>query len=306
MNSSLDKSMRLVLLLCVLLVKYQSSSGQIRTLTELDQVDTIEFIVPDVLPDQVIKFAGVYKGKSLFIFNPYLKENKEFCINHVKINDKKVKLNYRTTSMEVNFSGFEKYIPVNLEINHKGECKPRILNRDAIIIHSSFNFEDINLTDTTLNWQTKGDHQQGIYIISYLKYGIWREDTIINAKGVFEGAEYSLDVALRTGSNKYRIKYLLPDGRYLFSKEVENEFYPVPVEISPFEVTDKLNLSRATPWEITTEEGDVLLSGDIKVIPLRKLKAGRYFIRFGEQAEEFVKLKPVKPIPRENQKKTDP
>ncbi len=265
----------------MLLLTSYGSIGQ-----DLDQIDTIGF---EQTKSNSIQFAGVYKGQSLFVHNPYDRSNKCFCIDYVEINEQEYVLNLQLTALEIPFSGFEKYVPVNIVIHHKEGCTPQILNKNAVIIHSSFKFQNVSLNDSSLVWSTMGDRSDAVFVVSYLKYGIWREDTVIQAKGVFEGANYGYDVLLKTGSNKYRIKYVLPNGRYLYSNEVENVFYPEPIDIYPIEVVDKLNLSRAVNWEIVNEEGRVLLQGKLKEIPLRRLKPGQYFIRMDEQTEGFVK-----------------
>ena len=237
-----------------------------------------------------ISQVGVYKGSSLYLHNPYVRSDGNFCINEILINDQTWDININKPAIEISFNEGLLYKPVALRIKHKRNCVPRILNPDAIVIHSSFKFVELNLTDSVFYWNTKGDREEAEYQVERLSIDTWLIDTLVQAKGVFSGAEYEYRPLLQSGTNKFRIRYTLPSGRYLYSHEVENEYYPEPVKISPQVVTDKLTLSRAVEWEITTLKGKSILSGSRTVIPLRRLKAGDYYIRLGEeQIESFSK-----------------
>ena len=57
----------------------------------------------------------------------------------------------------------------------------------------------------------------------------------------------------------------------------------------PEVVTDKMTLSDFAHFEILNELGEVILEGKGKVISLRLLKAGDYFIVLEDQEYPFVK-----------------
>lgn len=237
-----------------------------------------------------ISQVGVYKGKSLYIHNPFVRSDSGFCINEILVNNQPMNINLNSPAIEVSFRKDLMYKPVALRLLHKSNCVPKILNPDAIVIHSSFKFVELQLNDTMMTWTTKGDRDDGQFTVERLGAEIWNTDTVIQAKGEFKGASYRYYPLLTSGTNKFRIKYSLPSGRYLYSHELEHEYYPALIEISPLVVTTELTLSRAVDWEITTLEGRTIVKGKAKVIPLRRLKAGDYYIRLGEeQIESFIK-----------------
>ena len=132
-------------------------------------------------------------------------------------------------------------------------CSPIIINPEAILFHTIFRFSSISLSDSSLTWVTKGERGIGSFEIEKLEDGIWRSYDVIEARGVYEGATYSVIPALDEAANKFRVKYAFPAGgrgKYLYSTEVDYDHYPEPVEFKPHSAKTRLYLSRTTPYEI--------------------------------------------------------
>ena len=238
---------------------------------------------------QELSMTGVYKGESLYIKNPYLADKGQFCVNAVYVNGTKTTANLQLTAINIPFRGVQIFSPVKVLIHHDTLCQPRIVNPDAINYHSSFKFDSVTVNDTTVHWYTKGDAVGGKYVVEQMHNGLWNELKELPAKGKFHGARYVYFPEHYEGGNKYRIRYHLPDGRYQYSYEEEHIFYPQPVTFSPRSVTDAITLSRACSYEILDSNGDVILQGTGKVIPLRRLQPGDYGIVLEGQAESFIK-----------------
>lgn len=236
-----------------------------------------------------VTLTGVYKGDPLYIQNPYHPGLKNFCINSIYVNEKSLTLDYNLSAIKLNFSEYDLYTPVRIKIDYKDVCKPTIVNKDAILFHSSFKYTDIALTDSLLSWSTKGDRPGAVFEIEKLYGDGWSVVTTINSTGDFAGDQYQFIPELSSGANKYRIKYKVSQVRYLYSNEVELEFYPDPVELINETVANVLRLNRVSDFRIEDPTGEVMLTGTGKAIDVSHLKAGEYYIFFDDLAFRFLK-----------------
>ncbi len=238
---------------------------------------------------QEIKLTGVYKGKGIYIQNSYNAQTKEFCVSEILVNGKKSSANLNLTAIHIPFTGFDLYTPVSITVSYKDSCTARIVNPDAILYHSSFKFDSLVLNDSVMHWYTKGDQVGGNFFVEKLDVDLWDVVKEVRAKGRFQGAQYVYFPEHHDGGNIYRVKYVAPNNRYLYSMEMEHYHYPESVTFSPRVVKDKITLSRATSYEIMDEDGDVILRGNGKVIPLRLLKPGDYSIMLEGEVDTFIK-----------------
>jgi hypothetical protein len=240
-----------------------------------------------------IDIAGVYQGTALFIQNPYLQNQGHFCLKDVYINNKRQDLNYESSAVILDFKGQELYTPVAIRIVSKDSvCKPVILNPDAILFHTSYKFTSVSLSDSALLWTTEGERQAGTYIIENLQGLYWQEVGRIQAQGKFEIAKYQFEPKLEEGGNKYRIKYEFGNGWYLYSNEMDYDYYPEPVTFKPNKVKDFLTLSRFSIYEIYNQKSEMILSGSGNQIDVTSLPPGNYVIFFGgKDPGSFTKIR---------------
>lgn len=228
--------------------------------------------------------AGVFQGKVLFIQNPYIKSTKEFCVTEIFVNERLQDIKYDLSAIKLSFSELDIYTPVKIRIVHRDSiCSPTIVNPEAILFHTIFRFSEISLTDSTLNWQTKGENGRGQFEIEKLSNGIWINQAIIEADGVYEGAKYAYFPDLEEGANKYRIRYTFPAKSrlsYLYSREVEYDYYPEPIEFSPKSTNALIQFSRASQYEIYDAGGTLVLEGEGSEVDVRRLRSGEYVIYF--------------------------
>ena len=238
---------------------------------------------------QETALTGVFKGHSLYIQNSYQRDSGEFCINEIFVNDKKINVNLKLSALKINFENVELFSPVSIKVNHKVYCNPRIVNPEAVLYHSSFKFDSLFLNDSLLTWHSKGDKKNGVFKIERLEDDYWETLTRIRAKGYFDGAQYVYFPEHKAEGNIYRIKYQLPNGRYLYSEEMEFFKFPEEVSFSPKNVEDVITLSEKAPYIITNEFGKEIMKGNSKIIPVGMLKPGEYNIKLEGKNESFTK-----------------
>ena len=113
-----------------------------------------------------LNFPEFIRGKPVFIQNSYDNSTKQFCIQDLYVNDRKVPINPNSSAIKLDFTGLDEFVPVVIRIIHRDSvCRPVILNPDAITFHSVFGFGQIMLTDSTLTWQTKGEVNGAYYVV---------------------------------------------------------------------------------------------------------------------------------------------
>lgn len=226
------------------------------------------------------RFTGVNRGKTLFIQNPYDAETAQFCITEVRVNNRKLQLNYNFSAIKIDFKGVEVNAPVAIHIIHGDSCKPVIINPDAIAYHYSFAFKEISMNDSVLVWSSVGDQANGLYTLEYYDYGIWQTRDTIPTKGQFGGATYVHFPKLQEGPNKLRLKYTFASGDYLYSREIDFHYYEEPVTFTPKSSKTSLTLSRYASYEIYDAGNEMVMSGAGNTIDIRQLRRGDYIIYF--------------------------
>lgn len=232
---------------------------------------------------EIYALTGVYQGKTLFIQNTYDPQEGTFCISQIYLNDQLLNINYKISALKIDFKGIDMYSPVVVKIIHDPVCKPIVVNPDAVFFHSVFQFESINISDTSLTWATHGESENSNYILQQYANGIWISIDTIEAAGDFGGASYVLKPFLEEGPNKLRIQYSRADDSYLLSREIDFHYYPEPVEFKPFVADRVLNLSRTAQYDIYDAGGKLMTSGQGSSIDVSELPSGDYVIYFDKK-----------------------
>jgi hypothetical protein len=69
-----------------------------------------------------------YAGENLYIQNPFSSmEAKTSCVTNVFVNDKELDLNF-ASAFEIDLSMFKENDSIHIEILHKKDCLPKVLN----------------------------------------------------------------------------------------------------------------------------------------------------------------------------------
>lgn len=245
---------------------------------------TFYFNYAQTSPGKETNLAGVYQGETLFIQNPFNKEDMSFCVREILINEKSLAINYDLSALKIDFQGYDLFTPVKIKVIHGDTmCAPVIINPEAVLFHTIFRFSTIQLTDSALVWSTKGERGKGSFEVEQLINGFWENQEVVEASGNYKGASYVHYPSLKEGANKYRIKYHFPAGSrisHLYSQELELEYYPEKVNFTPKSAKTHLYFSRASHFEIYDQNNTLVLEGQGKQVDLRTLRRGRYVIYF--------------------------
>lgn len=177
-----------------------------------------------------ISINGVYQGKNLYVQNPFANDGKEYCTSEVYVNGKLNISNPKVGAFEIDLSFLPINSPVEVKIVYKDGCGPKIVNPQAITLDSDFKFLVCQVTDMELKWITQKESIAGIYSIEKLEGDDWVSIAEVNSKGSVVNNFYKVPAKHEKGKNIYRIKFTQAEGITLYSKEMEYQDEPQPLD----------------------------------------------------------------------------
>lgn len=243
----------------------------------------------DKTSGNTLTLNGAYQGKNLYVQNPFTTNMKDFCTNEVYVNGEKVMTQIKSSAFEIDLSYLAVNEPITIEIIHKSDCKPKVLNAQVIRLNSNLQFTNLVATESSISWSTKGEKLGDKMFVEQFLYNTWVSIKEISSKGSSSNSSYSAESHHTSGINKYRVKYLDKDGVAFYSHIVEFQSVLPEITFYPKRVSNKIYLSRGSDYEITDEKGVVLNKGKGKEIPCETLKDGVYYLNVDNKTEKFLK-----------------
>ncbi|GIV38313.1 MAG: hypothetical protein KatS3mg033_0113 [Thermonema sp.] len=233
--------------------------------------------------------SGTYKGRNIYVQNPFTPDRSRYCTRAVYVNDQQVLVEPRASSFEVDLSSVPMNSPVIIKIVHTQGCKPKIINPDAIRGDADFQFVSYSVDENTLHWTTAGETENSTYYIQKLVNNNWLTVRIITARGSNGEGSYTVPVQHHTGVNRYRIRHQERDGRVYYSPELIYRKSAEEVRFYPKNASTKIYFTQSVPYKITDVKGNVLLQGNGKFVDISKLPRGVYVVHFGNKTDRFLK-----------------
>ena len=241
---------------------------------------------------QEMEVEGVYRGKNLFVQNPYNVSNKKFCLEAIYVNDALVVENPVTTAVQIDLSNFEVNAPVKVRILHKRSCIPNILNLYALQAGEGFAYVQTMVDNATLSWVTTGEMPGGRFLIEKEKIDRWDTVTVVAGKGNLDNNQYSFGVQHYSGENNFKITYtnksetMVSEPFSFYSPLDPIQYFPVQ------EVEEWVSLSRPTDYQVLTMEGKLLKHGVGMEIFVGDLEYGEYQLIIENREELFYRPEP--------------
>jgi hypothetical protein len=240
---------------------------------------------------------GVFQGKNIFIKNPFSASGIGFCVNDVVVNG-------NVTTDEVGSSAFEIDLKVHqlkigqkveIKINHKSDCKPKVLNIEAIRPKSTFEVISMEVNeDGVLKWTTKNEQGRIPYNVEQLRWNKWLKVGELEGAGDPDVNNYEFKVSPNSGKNTFRLSQTDYTGSVRLSKSVEFISQSCNVAFSPAKVSKDIyfscsGLETETQYEIYDKYGNIIKMGFGNKIDCRNLKKGAYFLNYDNKMSEFIK-----------------
>jgi hypothetical protein len=244
------------------------------------------------LSAKTLVIEGKYQNKNLYVQNSIGANGVGFCAREVKVNG-------RITSDETNSSSFEidlaalqlKYgQKVVIEIVHNDGCVPRVLNPEDLKPKPSFEILTMSVSNTgLLKWISKNETGSLPYIIEQFKWNKWVPVGEIQGGGTPDPHEYSFQLAMHSGENKYRVKQKGLNAVSRYSQEVTAQSLVDKPSFAISKNNSSIDFSAETGFEVYDIYGTVVKRGYGKQAKIDNLSKGKYYLCYDNTMTEIKK-----------------
>lgn len=239
-----------------------------------------------------IVLNGIFQGKNLYVMNPFASSGIGFCVYEVSVNGKITTDEINSSAFEIDLSVFQFKIgdKITVEIKHKENCSPKVLNAEVLKPKSSFTIASMNIdNDKTFKWTTKGEAGSLPFVVEQYRWNKWIKVGTVEGKGTSGINSYAIDIHPHSGNNKFRVKQIDFSKKPHYSEELTYKAKVPPVSFSPKKVENEITFTMPTLYEIYDYYGNIVKKGFGAKIDCSGLKKGDYFLNFDNQMETFKK-----------------
>ncbi|WP_317896800.1 hypothetical protein [Aurantibacillus circumpalustris] len=235
---------------------------------------------------------GKYQNKNVYVHNGFGVGGVGFCAKEIRVNG-------NITTDEINSSAFEidlkalhlKYGEnVTIEISHHEGCTPKVLNMEDLKPKPTFEVLTINIAPSgLLKWTSKNEMGALPYVIEQFKWNKWVPVGIVDGLGTPDQHDYSFQVAMHSGENKYRIKQKGLNALTKMSKDVTVASSVNKPTYAISRNNSSIDFSEETAFEIYDAYGVIVKKGFGKQLTIDNLGKGQYYLCYDNVLTEFKK-----------------
>ena len=123
-----------------------------------------------------IKVEGIYQGKNIYVLNPFVGSENEYCIIQVTVNSQEINGEINSSAFEIDLSIYQFNIgdKIIITIEHDGNCAPKILNPQVLNARSTFNIGSIKVDKSGfLVWKTNSELGKLNFIVEQYRWNKW-------------------------------------------------------------------------------------------------------------------------------------
>jgi hypothetical protein len=242
----------------------------------------------------VLIVEGKFQSRNIFIQNSFGANGVGFCATEIKVNGK-------ITTDEVNSSAFEIDLTamnikpgqkVIIEISHKSDCMPVVLNPEALKPRPTFEVVSMNINASgVLKWTSKNESGPLPYVVEQFKWNKWVYVGEVQGLGNPDNHDYSFQITTHSGENKFRIKQVgmattpKVSSAVILNSTAEKTFFMITKDNKTIQYTAE------TSFEVYDAFGTVVKKGFGKETDINNLTKGKYYLCYDNQVTEFDKKK---------------
>jgi hypothetical protein len=245
--------------------------------------------------DNILQFEGIYQGENLFVVNPFASSGVGFCIFEVTVNGQITTDEINSSAFELDFGALDHPIgtPVTIEIKHKPGCKPTVVNPMVLKPRSTFEITDIQISHDgkLLTWETTKEAGELPYLVKQYKWGKWITVGEVPGVGKPGTHKYEFKTTSHSGQNKFKVVQIDYTNKPRESKEVIYMAKAEKVEIVSTKVTDYVEFTGETMYEIFDSYGNIVEQGTSAKVNISHLDKGKYYVNFDNSYVEITKKK---------------
>lgn len=242
----------------------------------------------------IIVVEGKYQDKNLYVQNGYAGNGVGFCTYEVTINGKTSTDEVNSSAFEIDFPAFSirPGTPVVVEIRHKDDCSPKVLNPEALKPKATFEVTNINIDKNgILNWSTKNEMGSLPYVVEQFRWNKWIPVGEVKGGGSLENNSYTFQTTAHSGENKFRVKQI---GYGDLSKSSTSVTFVSPTGQPTYALTSNnaaIEFSAETMYEVFDSYGNVIKRGFGNKLDIANLSKGSYYLCYDNIMTDFNKKK---------------
>lgn len=230
---------------------------------------------------------GKYQNKNIYVQNAPSDNGVGFCAYEVRVNDQVTTDEIASSAFEIDLSNFslKPGDKVEIKINHKDGCTPKVLNPDALKPKPTFNTVDISISaGGLLTWKTSGEVGSLPFVIEQFRWNKWVYVGEVQGEGTPGEHTYSFQTTPHSGENKFRVKQVGYNREVRLTPE---RAYVSQVSAVSYTESDKkknnMIFSSPTMYEVYDAYGNIVLKGFGTDADLTPFEKGIYYLCFDNQ-----------------------
>lgn len=256
-----------------------------------------------VKAQQEMVLEGTYQGQNLYVQNPFASSGVGFCVINVTVNGQQSIDEINSSAFEIDFSSYQlaKGSPVEVKIEHKEDCSPRLLNADVLKPTSSFVITSMNITpDGNFTFSTSNESGKLPYVIEQKRWNKWVKVGTVQGKGASGKNDYKINLKPHSGKNTFRIKQVDFTRKPRYSQEkrlirssvkevfIKNE-NPMKLEGNII-FGNESGAEVSTLYEVYNETGLIVKKGYGSKVDMSGLDKGAYFVNYDNKTTSVKKI----------------
>jgi hypothetical protein len=242
---------------------------------------------------EVIIISGIYQGKDLYVRNPLTADSAGYCVYEVLVNGVVTADQLNSASFAVDLAIWKLNPGDALEIvlRCKENCEVKVLNPEVIYPNSTFEITSLTVSATGgMEWTTEKESAPLTFVIEQFRWNKWNKVGEIKGKGIIESTRYNYSVNLHSGLNTFRVYQMDYKGQHT-SDEYKIESTTPEVKIKSLKVSNAIEFSSITDYEIVSEFGTLITSGRGSSVDSSKYVKGKYYVNYDNKVGAIVEKK---------------
>ena len=242
---------------------------------------------------EVIIISGIYQGKDLYVKNPMTTDGSGYCVFEVLVNGQVTADQLNSASFAVDLATWKLDLGDALEIvlRCKEDCEVKILNPEVIYPNSTYQITACTISPSgDMVWSTEKESAPLNFVIEQFRWNKWIKVGEVKGLGKPEECKYNFPVNLHSGLNTFRIYQMDYKGQHT-SDEYKVESATAEIKIKSLKVSNSIDFSAITDYEVVSEFGTLITSGRGQAIDASKFTKGRYYVSYDNKVGAIVEKK---------------
>ena len=240
----------------------------------------------------VVILEGKYQLRNLYVLNAQTSSGVGFCVYEITVNGDITGDEVNSDSFEIDLSQYALSLgdPVEVKIMYKDDCKPKVLNPEALQPNPTFDVKEISISESgLLSWTTMNEQGMLPFVVQQYKWNKWVSLGEVGGVGTSNLNNYQFQIGPISGENRVRVIQKNYKGKMRISDEVTFSNSKPGVTYSYDKKKDEIYFSDETAFEIYNSYGQIAKRGYGKSVSVSNLRKSTYYLTYDSSIDEFIK-----------------